>query len=221
MAVQVATPGMRRVNYRVPDLMFAADVGVGGFCTVDIPAMPAANATGIVNAASIATAGSVAPAASFNPATMMGRYGRTLTVALSGAGTPSIIITGYDYLGQALKETITAAGASAVAGKKAFYDITNIAFGAVAGTTLNVGFGAVLGVPYKVLSTALYGEMMNDAIATAGALVAGVATQSIAAGTGDPRGNYTPNTAPNGTNFYRFTCVVDRNNLHGSAHVLS
>ena len=86
-----------------------------------------------------------------------------------------------------------------------------------AAATISIGVGAILGVPYKVLHTAMYGELANDVTATAGALLAGVVTQSLTSG--DPRGAYTPAAAPNGTTCYRFTCVVDRNNLHGSAHV--
>jgi len=73
-------------------------------------------------------------------------------------------------------------------------------------------------VPYKVLHTSMYGELTSDVAATAGALLAGVVTQSLTSG--DPRGAYTPNAAPDGVRTYRFTCVVDRSNLHGSAHVI-
>lgn len=218
MAVQVAGGAMRRINVRVPDLMYAADVGIDGLTTVDIPAMPAALATGIVNAQSVAAAGSVNPVVGFSPA-VMGRYGRNVTVVLSGAGTGNVTLVGYDYLGQSIKETIALNGATPVLSKKMYYDIANVVYPTVGAVTMNVGYGAVLGVPYKVLSTGLLGELMNDAAPTAGALVAGVVAQTLTSG--DPRGTYTPNAAPNGTNYYRFTCVVDRNNLHGSAHVVA
>lgn len=219
MAVQVAIPGMRRINHRVDQCCYAADVPVTGACTVDIPALPAANATGILNAQSIATAGSAVPVATFNPATMMGRYGRNLTVVGSGAATSNVTVSGYDYLGQAVKESFTLTGATPVVGKKMFYDVVSVAFGATAAVTINVGFGAVLGVPYKVLSTQIVGELISDVTPTAGALVAGVAAQTLTSG--DPRGTYTPNLAPDGVRWYRFTCVVDRSNLHGSAHVIA
>ena len=68
MAVQVAVPGMRRVNNRVPDMVYAADVGIDGLSTVDIPALPAANATAILNAQSIASPNTTAnPVAGFSP----------------------------------------------------------------------------------------------------------------------------------------------------------
>jgi hypothetical protein len=217
MAVIAAVPGTRRINYRVAECSYAADVGVDGLCTVDIPAMPAALATGIMNAQSIAVAGTFGPVVGFNP-NVMGRYGRNATVVASGAATSNVTLFGYDYLGQAVKESFTLNGATPVVGKKMFADIVSAACGLTAGTTINVGYGSVLGVPYKVLSTGLLGELISDAVPTAGALVAGVSPQTLTSG--DPRGTYTPNLAPDGTRFYRFTCIVDRSNLHGAAHVI-
>lgn len=219
MAVQVATPGMRRVNYRVPDLSFAADVGVDGITTVDIPALPAASATAVLSAQSIATAGSAGPAASFNPATMMGRYGRNLTVVASGAATSNVTVTGADYLGQIMKESFTLNGSTPVVGKKIFYDVTSVAFGATAATTINIGTGVKLGIPYKALGTGLLSELTSDATPAAGTLVAGVAAQTLTSD--DPRGSYAPASAPDGARYYRFTHVVDRSNLHGAAHVIA
>jgi len=218
MAVQVATPGMRRINNRVEACCYAADVGVDGLTTVDIPAPVAALATGILNAQSIAAAGTSSPVVGFNPS-VMGRYGRNVTVVASGAATSNVTVYGYDYLGQAMKESFTLTGATPVVGKKMFADIVNVAYGLTAGTTINVGYGAVLGVPYKVLGTQITNELISDVTPTAGALVAGVTTQTLTSG--DPRGTYTPNLAPDGVRSYRFSCAVDRSNLHGSAHVIA
>jgi hypothetical protein len=218
MAVQVATPGMRRINNRVEACCYAADVGVDGLTTVDIPAPVAALATGILNAQSIAAAGTSSPVVGFSPS-VMGRYGRNVTVVASGAATSNVTVYGYDYLGQAVKESFTLTGATPVVGKKMFADIVNVAYGLTAGTTINVGYGAVLGVPYKVLGTQITNELISDVTPTAGALVAGVTTQTLTSG--DPRGTYTPNLAPDGVRSYRFSCAVDRSNLHGSAHVIA
>ena len=218
MAVQVAVPAMRRINHRVDALSYAADVSIEGLTTVDIPPVAAASATAIVNAQSIATAGSVAPSVLFTEL-LMGRYGRNLTVVASGAATSNVTISGYDYLGQAMKESFTLTGAVPVVGKKMFKEVSLVTFGLTAATTINVGVGLVLGVPYKVLHTALIGELTSDVVATPGALVAGVVTQTLTSG--DPRGAYTPNAVPDGVRWYRFTCTVDRSNLHGSAHVIA
>lgn len=220
MAVQVAIPGMRRINCRVDQCCYAADVGTDGIGTVDIPAPPAANATAIINAQSIAAPNASASAATtFNPATMMGRYGRNITVVASGAATSNVTVNGWDYLGQALRESFTLNGVTPVVGKKIFYDVSGVTFGNTAGTTINVGFGAVLGVPYKVLGTVLLHELTSGVTPTAGALVPGTDTQTLTSN--DPRGTYTPNQAPDGVKSYRFTTVFDRNNLHGNAHVIA
>jgi adenylate kinase len=211
MAVQVAVPSTRRVSHRVADMMYAADVSVDGHTTVDIPACVAAGAGVLLSGAVLAAAGNAVPVVAQTDA-IMGRYGRNITVTstVGGAGT----IVGYDYLGQALRESVTLI-AGAVVGKKMFKDVSHVIVPVAA--TISIGVGVILGVPYKVLHTALYGELANDVTAAAGALLAGVVTQSLTSG--DPRGAYTPAAAPNGTTSYRFTCVVDRGNLHGSAHV--
>lgn len=218
MAVQVAVPSTKRVSHRVADMMYASDVGVDGFATVDIPACAAANATALMNAQSIATAGSAAPTVAQTEA-LMSRYGRNLTVVASGTATSNVTISGYDYLGQAMKESFTLTSATPVVGKKIFRDVSLVTFGATAAITINVGTGSKLGVPYKVLGTQLIGELTDDATPTAGTLAAGVNAQTLTSD--DPRGSYVPNSAPNGTRTYRFSCNVDRSNLHGSAHVIA
>ena len=209
MAVQVAVPSTRRVSHRVADMCYAADVSVDGHTTVDIPACAAAGATALANGVVLTAAGNVVPTVVQNDF-VMGRYGRNVTVT-AGAGGAGVIV-GYDYLGQAMRENVTLI-AGAVVGKKMFKDVSHVIV--PASGTFSIGVGVILGVPYKVLHTALYGELTSDVPAAAGALLAGVAVQTLTSG--DPRGAYTPAAAPDGTRYYRFTCVVDRSNLHGSA----
>jgi hypothetical protein len=187
-------------------------VSIDGHTTVDIPACVTAGAGVLANGVVLAAAGNVAPAV-VQSDFIMGRYGRSISVTSTAGGAG--VIVGYDYLGQAIKENVTLI-AGAVVSKKMFKDVSYVSSAVAA--TISIGVGVILGVPYKVLHTAMYGELANDVAATAGALLAGVVTQSLTSG--DPRGAYTPNTAPNGTTAYRFTCVVDRSNLHGSAHVI-
>ena len=216
MAVQVAVPSTRRVSHRVADMMYAADVSVDGHTTVDIPAPAAASATALLNALVVAAAGNVVPTAVQTDA-LMGRYGRNIVIVGIAGATGNATLVGYDYLGQAMRETFALAAATPVVGKKMFKDIAYLTVPMA--STYSIGTGVILGVPYKVLHTAMYGELANDVTATAGALLAGVTTQTLTSG--DPRGTYTPAAAPDGTRWYRFTCVVDRNNLHGSAHVIA
>jgi hypothetical protein len=187
-------------------------VSVDGHTTVDIPACVTAGAGVLANGVVLAAAGNVVPAVAQTDA-IMGRYGRSISVTSTAGGAG--VIVGYDYLGQAIKENVTLI-AGAVVSKKMFKDVSYVSSAVAA--TISIGVGVILGVPYKVLHTAMYGELTSDVAATAGALLAGVTTQSLTSG--DPRGAYTPNAAPDGVRTYRFTCVVDRSNLHGSAHVI-
>jgi len=212
MAVQVAIPGMRRVNNRVDQLCYAADVGIDGITTVDIPACAAAGAGLLANGTVLAAAGNVVPTA-VQTEFLMGRYGRSISVT-AGAGGAGVIV-GYDYLGQAIKENVTLI-AGAVVSKKMFKDIAYVTV--PASGTFSIGVGVILGVPYKVLHTSILGELTSDVTAAAGALVAGTNVQTLTSN--DPRGIYTPAAAPDGTRWYRFSCFVDRSNLHGSAHVI-
>jgi hypothetical protein len=214
MAVQVAVPSTRRVSHRVDQCCYAADVGVDGLTTVDIPAPVAAGGTALANAVVLAAAGNVVPTAIQTDA-LMGRYGRNVTVVGLAGATGNATLVGYDYLGQAMRETFALAGATPVVGKKMFKDIAYLA--APIASTYSIGVGLILGVPYKVVHTSLLGEQANEVTAAAGALLAGVVAQTLTSG--DPRGAYTPAAAPNGTTAYRFSCYVDRSNLHGSAHV--
>jgi hypothetical protein len=207
---------MKRINYRVADLMYAADVGVDGQATVDIPACAAASGTALLNALVVAAAGNVVPTAVQTEA-IMGRYGRNITVVGIAGAAGNATLVGADYLGQPMRETFVLAGATPVVGKKMFKDVQYLI--APMASTYSIGVGVILGVPYKVLHTSLLGELTSDVTAGAGALLAGVVTQTLTSG--DPRGAYTPAAAPDGTRTYRFTCFVDRNNLHGSAHVIA
>lgn len=219
MAVQVAIPGMRRVNNRVDQCCYAADVGIDGIATVDIPAPPAANATAIMNLQSIATAGTFPVAATFIPSSM-GRYGRNITVVASGAATSNVTVIGYDYLGQSLRESFTLNGATPVVGKKMFADIAGAVCGATAGTTISIGTGNVLGLPYKALSTQILGELTSGVTpGTPGVIAPGVDTQTLTSA--DPRGTFTPAGVPDAIKSYRFSMFCDRNNLHGNAHVIA
>src|SRR5215471_20195454 len=120
MANNIASYNPRRANVRVNNLAYASGVNINGECRVELGAPVAAATSGIMSAVSINAAvtkgGTVV--STWRPS-MMGPYGRNVTVALSGAGTPTVTVRGRDYLGQPTSENIVAAGATGVAGKKA------------------------------------------------------------------------------------------------------
>lgn len=211
-------------NMYVPNAIYAADVYLEGRLFVDLtPTAPlAASATGILNAQSIATAGNTSSlvAAFVQSEAQMGKFGRCLQYVASGAATSTVTVTGWDYLGQPMVEQITLNGATIVNGTKAFRRITNIAFGATAGTTINVGWRDVFGLPYACQGDAVdYTDGVRSA--TQGTFVVRVATQTITSG--DPRGTYAPHSsvAPNGSRRYSVTYEPFRSNLYGARHVIA
>lgn len=212
-----ATAFMEGVNYFVPDMQYHSDVGVMGLVRpyiIDKP--PALSATAILNTQSIATAGTATAFAAGFGSTVMGDYGRAVQIVLSGAGTPTVIVRGRDYLGQPMREDFTGNGITPVIGKKAFKYIDSITWTAVAGTTMNVGTTDILGLPFCAES--LVQEHVNDAVpGAAGTFVAATKTDPATATTGDTRGTYTPNAAnaTNGSRTYKLVLQADKNRLHG------
>ena len=103
------------------------DLGVGPLGRVYIfDLVPAtASNTSIVNAQAVAAAGSVTMTAS---SVTLDRTGRCLRFASSSAGdtTQTVTVTGTDMYGQAMTETRTLNGTTAVNGTKAFYTVTGV-----------------------------------------------------------------------------------------------
>jgi len=212
----------RRANVRVPNMSYHSDVEGTGFTRMELGTPPAALATGIVSAQSIATAlvkntaGLVA-----NHRNNMGRYGRNVTMVLSGAGTPAVIVYGLDYLGQPMSETFAGNGSTPVVGNKCFKEVTSISADAVSATTINVGYGDKLGLPFAV------GVITNEYIdgvvpGNLGAKTVAVLTAQTAT-SGDPRGSYLPHASfvANGSRDYVLIGKVIEGDLHGLPHFTS
>ena len=109
-------------------------------------------------------------------------------------------INGYDYYGQAMSEVITVAtAATAVTGKKAFYQVTSATIAGSA-TAVVIGTSDVLGLPFRVFNVAYVTSVKSNSTLAqdAGTFVAAdMATAT--SGTGDVRGTYAPATASDGT----------------------
>jgi len=109
-------------------------------------------------------------------------------------------VSGYDYYGQSMTETITVAVAgTAVTGKKAFFQVSGVTIAGSA-TAAVVGTSDVLGIPVRVFNVAYVASVKsNNTLAQdAGTFVAADMTTASAT-TGDVRGTYTPATASDGT----------------------
>lgn len=115
-------------------------------------------------------------------------------------------VTGTDEYGNTIVES--SASGTSMTGVKAFKTVTGVTFSAnVTGAT--VGEGTTLGLPVALPTAAhVLKEIMDGATATAGTLAAAVQTVATAT-TGDVRGTYVPNSAPNGSRAYSLIVALD------------
>lgn len=107
----------------------------------------AASNTGVHAAVTLGAAAQNVTTAIANPAVP-----RALRIKGNAAGIAgNVVITGTNYLGEAITETIALNGATAADGAKAFKTVTKIALPAKtneSGDTVSVGWSDVLGLPY-------------------------------------------------------------------------
>lgn len=120
-------------------------------------------------------------------------------VVAAWTNTAVLTVTGTDEYGEVVKES--SASGTSLTGKKAFKTITGVSVSADV-TGLTVGSGNVLGLPTYLGQTGdVVKEIFDGAAVTNGTFVAGV-TSTATATTGDVRGTYAPNSAPNGSRTY-------------------
>ena len=118
-------------------------------------------------------------------------------------------ITGYDVFGQLMSEVITVAVAgTAVSGKKAFFQISNVAIAGTA-TACVVGTTDVLGCPIRVTD---FGYIVhigyNNTLADAAGTFVNADQATATTTTGDVRGTYTPASATDGIKRLVMTLAV-------------
>ncbi len=208
-------------NMYVLNATYAADCYLEGKLLVDLgskfPPL-ALSAAGILSAQSIASATNTSTFLVAFTEAQMGKFGRCLSYVASGASTSVVTVTGSDYLGQPMVEQVTLNGTTPVSGTKAFRRISNIAWTATGGTTMNVGWRDCFGIPYASVGDAVdYTDGVRSAVQ--GTHVVRVVTQTVTSG--DPRGTFVPNSAANGFRVYSMTYEPFRTNLYGSRHVVA
>lgn len=222
----------------VRNLEYAADVNIGLPYVCRFGAPLALDADGIVDGATMVngsaftlstfTSGAAATDGTniayngmvpFSSTTKFDGWGRNVTVVADGANTRVLTVTGYDYLGQLMKESLTINGTTTVQGLKAFAWISSISISSSTDTTVvDIGWGNKFGLPYA--GNAMVTEMKNDALAAnAGTFTGALADATAATATNaDVRGTYLPATVlPDGTNTFEITYMPRRGNLHGNA----
>jgi hypothetical protein len=108
-------------------------------------------------------------------------------------------VSGYDYYGQAMSETITVAVAgTAVTGKKAFFQITGATIAGSA-TAVVIGTSDKLGLPVRVFNVSYIASVKsNDTLAQDTGTFVAADTATATTTTGDVRGTYAPATASDG-----------------------
>ncbi len=123
--------------------------------------------------------------------------------------TSVLTVTGTDEYGKTIVEN--SASGTSMAGVKAFKTITSVV-PSISITGATVGSGDVLGLPIHVPKATvgyILKELQDDAVATAGTVVAGLArnTESTAT-TADVRGTYDPNAACDGARSFALIALV-------------
>ena len=107
-------------------------------------------------------------------------------------------VTGTDYLGNTIVENKTLNGTTVVPGTKAFATVTAVSVLGDSGSGFIVGSAVILGLPIFIEDLDEWVTELEDGLtATAGTFVGGVSTAPTAT-TGDVRGTYSPNSAPDG-----------------------
>lgn len=163
-----------------------------------------ASATAVCAAQAVAGAGNATingASASGGVATFDVARGVNVDSTDAGDTSQTVTVTGTDYWNQAQTETIALNGTTAVAGKKAFKTITQVAVSAALTGNLTVGSTDVFGLPYRVtdagyiLRSGWAGALADDA----GTFVAADTTSPATATTGDVRGTYVPSSSANGS----------------------
>ena len=164
---------------------------------------------GLSAAASIGSGGSAILAAGTGVTTTTDSSGtiryvldvaRSVTVTAAGANTATYTITGYDFYGQKLSETIAAPSTSTVATTKMFKSVISItnANAAASGSNISAGYGDVIGLPYRVTTRDYINFNYNATVGLLSAVT--VADQTaVSTTTGDVRGKITLASAADGT----------------------
>lgn len=149
---------------------------------------------------------------------------RNLTY-VGGATTVTQVVTalGTDVYGDAMTESVTMNGTTAVVGAKAFSGVSSVVIAPGTGT-VDVGFGNKLGLPFRVSSNAqIVGGLLyvDNVVNTTAVVVTGLATTVVStAGAGDVRGTVvSTGSLPNGTRRYTLTVnlpnISDQNTVFG------
>lgn len=140
-------------------------------------------------------------------------FAQARNVVAAWTGTAVLTVTGFDEYNNVMVES--SGSGTTFTGLKAFARVTSVRVSADV-TGLTVGNGVVLGLPVFLpdVSDALR-ENVDGVVPTAGVFVAGVRTSPPTATTGDVRGTWAPNAAPNAARDYQCSLLVRSTSFRG------
>lgn len=142
-------------------------------------------------------------------------FAQARNVVAAWTGAAVLTVTGTDEYGNVLVES--SASGTSFTGKKAFVRVTSVRVSADV-TGLTVGNGVVLGLPVFLADVPdVLRESVDGALPTAGVFVAADRTLPATALTGDIRGTWAPNAAPNAARNYEATMMVRSTAYRGAA----
>lgn len=204
------TPENADLDFAAPDRMELMRL-----IRVNLGAPATAVANGVVASQAATAAGGLATGINGALAAAgVATFDRPRNVVAAWTNTAVITVTGTDEYGRPMRES--SASGTSFTGRKAFRTVTGISVSADV-TGLTVGSGVVLGLPVFLADVAdVIREALDGAIATAGTTVAGVQGAQTAT-TGDVRGTYSPNSAPNGARVYELTLALRSPSYRGEA----
>lgn len=111
-------------------------------------------------------------------------FGEVISLVTGSGETSAVTVSGRDYLGQKMVETITLNGTTAVAGKKAFKVIESMVAAAAVGEDVDLVTVCKVGLEFTAVSKDFV--VKNGAADATAAITAGAFTQT--ATSDDPRG---------------------------------
>lgn len=198
------TGKIRSVNARLVRVLFGA--------------IATASATAVVNA--VARVGTNLLTTYTTPFVM--DVPRNVQVVSSNAGdtTQTAILRGTDEFGVAMSETISLNGTTIVAGKKAFKTLISDTTSATLAGNISIGTNTGIGMPLFLPGGTGAGlgyivkEVQDGATPTAGTAKGGDLTKASGT-TGDVRGTWVPNSAPDGTKVYEVFIAASDTNFKG------
>lgn len=209
--VTIQIDRLGRDGFNIPTVARAEQMAQAQMILVNLgaPATASANAIGLSQTLNAGVNGTVngALAASGVATTPTPR-----NVVAAWTNTAVITVYGYDQFGKYMIES--SGSGTSFTGKKAFARVTNFTVSANV-TGLTVGTGVVLGLPVFLPGTGhAIRELQDGATPTAGTFAAGDLTKATAT-TGDVRGTWAPNAAPNGTRSYQVLLALGDASFRG------